>query len=236
MVRSPDYFWLDGVSSQTVGIWTDTPIMPAYGQRKYIQYDVSDESDGYADDYREDVEYTLTCYTFERDFDPRAVYAFLDGKKRLVESIRPNIEYRIKKVLGVVPEYEGKGKTTLKIGFVMSPYKYSVNNPEVAVRSGGTIDCEGSVFAKPIIKFKATGTVNIITNGQSFKIYDLPADTQVTIDSQKQIVYDQNGNILLNKTEGYLPLLAVTNGEQSNIITWSGNLSGMKIIKNERWV
>lgn len=233
-----DYFELDGISSETVGLWVDTPVMPAMSEQRYVEYSVEAkaESDSYAEEYRKNIPVEITAYTFERDFDPRYVYAWINGKKTVRESLRSDVYYRIKKILGIIPNYQGNGKTQLKIGFECSPYKYVYDNPEIVLINGQMLDCIGSKYAQPIIKLKISGDGVLTVNGQPFRIYDMPEDTQLTIDSEKFLVTDQNGNILLKQTEGDLPFLAVTSGEESNVISWTKSISDVRIIKNERWI
>ena len=95
-----------------------------------------------------------------------------------------------------------------------------------------TFDNKGNFISKPVIVIKGTGTIEIVINNFSIFTYTFPeGDSKVVIDSQKQDAY--LGSVLKNRNmSGEFPTLEI--GE--NIITWNGNVTGMKVNQKSRWL
>lgn len=231
---SRDWFKINGVSSDTVDIYVDTPSVPPMAQQRYTQYTTGTDEDGTTpDDTYEDIEYTLIFYTFDRpDFDNSAIYAFLANAKTLEISRLRGFYFKVRQVHVDIPENVMRGeKIRYTVTFMLAPFKYFTGEEETNISSGSIVTNRGNRFCKPTftIKTNASGDVTLTVNGQNFWLLGLSAGQTVTIDTSRYIAYS-DGQILYNKTKGQFPFLAVGD----NYVTCSLNVSEMKILKNER--
>lgn len=227
---SKDYIILDGVSSNTVGIYCDTPSVPPMARQRYTTYQTGAEEDGTtADNTFEDISYTVTLYAFwEEDLMNSELYAYLFNKSRLSFSRHEGWYYKIRRLEVEEPELEADGNRIIyRVAFVLSPFRYSTENSAISVSSGDIVENTGNYYSRPLITLTATGDVTISVNGREFKLSAVAGT--VNIDSERHIVYSGN-NIIYNKDSGSYPLLAVG----SNEITYSGTVTSMTIQKNER--
>lgn len=231
-MTSKDYFEIDGKSSHTIGIYVDTIAMSAMSSKQYNEYSIEgrDESNCYSTEFHEDIVVSVPCYTFTRAYDPAALYDFIQDAKILRDPLRPDKHYRVKKVFTEV-NYTGHEKTLLTLNFQCSPYRYTHSNPELTIANGDIIRNNGTIFCKPVIRLTVSESGLIAVGDRVLQLIDFPTNCNIVIDGEKEIVYDNAGTVMLNNTIGHLPRLE--KGE--NTISWSGNISNVKLTKNERW-
>lgn len=231
---SRDYFEIDGKSSNTVDLYVDTIAMSAMAQRQYNEYTVEgrDESSCYKTEFLNDIVVPVPCYTFTRNYDTAALHDFIQDAKILRDPLRPDKVYRVKKVFTEV-NYQGHDKTLITINFQCSPHRYAYDNPEIVVTNGDIIENKGSAECLPIVRLTISGDGLFAVGSRVLQLFDFPQNCRITIDGEKELVYDSNGNVLLNKTIGNLPRMERGN----NTIAWSGGIDGnsVRLIKNERW-
>lgn len=237
IILSQDFFEIDDVSSHTVGVYVDTPRITPCGQRRYTEYEAIDfgEAQSYAERYYDDIEVTLDCYTFDKRYDTRELYRFLHSGDKLKISGFTDYYYKIKQVYAPTPDYQQNGKTYFSISFKCSPFRYSAINPEIELINGGSVDNSGSVFSRPIYKLHIKGNGRFIVNDEILTFVDMP-EKDIAIDCERMLIHDNDGNVWLNHTAGQLPFLNTTTEDETNIIAWSGGISNVRIIKNERWL
>ena len=91
---------------------------------------------------------------------------------------------------------------------------------------------EGLETSKPIMVLKGEGTVGVSVNGMPVFEYTFPeGENEVVIDSEKEDAY--LGTVLKNRNmNGEFPVLL----PGTNIIEWSGNVSGIEILPRSRWL
>ena len=94
------------------------------------------------------------------------------------------------------------------------------------------INNKGNHTSKPTLLIEGTGTIEVSVNDNKFFSYTFPdEESTVVIDSEKQDAY--LGNVLKNRNmTGEFPTLEI--GE--NIITWTGLVKGIKVVKKSRWL
>lgn len=241
MIRltSRDFFTVNGVSSHTVGVYVDTIAATAMAERIYVDYNIEgrEESRSSAQDKYNNIIFPIPCYTFDRAFDPAELYAFVSEAKEIVDALRPNKVLRVKKVYPISPDYVGNGKTQFMLTFECSPFRYNINNEPIQITNGDYIVISGTKYARPIFHMTVSGTASFVVNNIKMKLIDMPEDTRLTIDSERMIVYDQNGNVLNMQTEGDFPLLNLSKSDDDvNVIAWGGNIKDVTMVKNERWL
>lgn len=237
MIKSPDWFMLDGESSEKYGVYVDTPPMPPMPERKRTVYSLVDgEEDGVTlENSWENVTISVKCYVFSSTYEPSEFYGWLQNKKNLQTSTHKNYVYRVKHVLGVQPEKQEEGKNLLTVSFVCSPFRYRADNEVIDIANGEAVECWGYLYARPIISAVTTSdTAEITINGEKFSL-NIPNNTNITINSEKMLVYGSDGTVYNQLTEGKFPLLSVTGEDEYNIIRYTG-LTDVRLRKNERWL
>lgn len=240
-ILSDDVFYLNSVSSETVGLYCDTLPIPEMAQMRYTTWNVGADEDRTApDDTFEDVEYTITAYRFlPETLDNTSVHEYLFKPQTLQLSILPGVYFKIRQVrVRTTTEYDNR-RIQYTIVFTLAPFRYNVENPEITLDtpSGTVVEVSGNRYAKPVFKINVPGSIlapqNITLNVNGQTIYvDLPDQGITVIDSEREIIYYGN-QLLRNNAVGKYPLLS----PGDNVISWAATsgVSEIKLIKNERW-
>lgn len=233
MIQSPDYFIINGISSRTIpDIYVDTPSVPPMAQQRYTTYQTGADEDGTSPDNTfENISYTLTFYTFDRkNFDNHDIYAFLANAETLQISRLSGYYFKVREVKPNAPENVSQGqKIRYKVNFTLAPFRYFTDNPEINVKAGSIISNNGTRYSRPVFKIVGNGDIKLTVNDETFEVKGLTSSQETVIDSARYITYSGN-DLFYNRTLGKYPFLAVGD----NIISWQGNISSVKIIKNER--
>ena len=232
-ITGRDYIIINGISSDTVGLYIDTPPMPPMQARNFQTISIPNRAETLTmqEITRPDVQIDINAYLFddEQSADPAVIYAYLDAAETLKTSKNDDFEYRVRRLLGVTPAYQGHGKQLLTISFICSPYRYSTDNEPIEYSySPASITNSGTVFCEPIYKLYGTGELELIVNEDEANKLVIPdVDGYVIADAEKLICH-KDGTFL--RSSGKIPFFNV--GENS-IET---NATRIELIKNERWL
>lgn len=234
-ISSKDFIYINGVSSDTVGLYIDMPPVPPIAIRRGKSYNVGSEADAFTiESGYDDITVKVKAFVFfAEDFDNSEINNYFQNVKTLQTSRNTKFYYKVRKVSSVSASVSIDGKKIkYEISFLCDPFKYYVENPEIKLKNGDIVENNGKLFSRPVFKINTSGEFTVDVNGTQITINN-PSDLQpidIVIDCEKMIVY--TGNEML-KTSGKFPLLAVGN----NKITWSGqnadNIS-MSVIVNGR--
>lgn len=227
---SSDYFTVNGISSETVGLWVDTPPAPPMASQRVTVWGGMQDFDLSApDDVWDDITLTVQAYTFfNDDFDLSAVYAFLADARTLGLSRFPGKHLRVRSVKQIAPKVQYDGaRISVPITFVCKPFKYLDDNPETAV-TGNTVTNRGTRFCRPVWHVQgASGTV-LTVNGEAFTVTGA-AWSEYYIDSERLMAYAPNGDSILMQTAGNFPFLR----PGTNSVSLSAGTLAVRL--NERW-
>lgn len=229
---SRDKIWVNDVSSDTVNLYVDTTPFP--NKAEQVTHDITipgrDEKIIISDDYYEDIQVDISTYTFDNTFDMLKVYKWLEGAKTLRTS-ESNFfyYYRVKKVLGIIPNYLGHGRHNIIISFVCSPFKYKDTNTIVKTAKTFSVSNTGGYYCRPVYKLTGSGDITLTVNNDANRIKVFGVNGSCTIDAERMLVYDDSGNLL--RTQGKIPFAVVGN----NDVVITGNVSKSEITLNERW-
>ena len=202
--------------------------------KKRIEYTVIDgrdgdiaEEQGYAS-YTKELKIGLTT-----DADIDEIMNYFDGSGTVIFSNEPN------KIYNVIADDKIDYKRLVKfkkatVKFHVQPYKYLrdeapfvfdiTNQSEVKVSNVGFID------SKPILTLYGSGNVEIQLNGLS--VFSINIDDEyVVVDSLEQEAY-KNGILKNREMTGQFPILK----PGINNITWTGNLTKLKVEPKSRWL
>ncbi len=234
---SEDKFWLNGISSDTLGVWVDTLGVPPMPKQRYASWTTrADENGYYPDDTYEDIDYSIDFYKFfPTALDDQYIHNFFAVPEKLILSNKDNVFYRICDFSLDQPEnYNGK-RYHYRARFKLSPFAYSVDDELTEYSNGDAVTYIGTRYGKPLIAIKGGGaesTVRITINGYSIQINDVQTGEVLYIDSEQKLVRDNNGQMIYNRVSGRYPILDFG----SSTISWTGELEYLKMIKNERWL
>lgn len=231
-VTSKDFFKINGISSETVRIFVDTPSVPSMAKQRVTAYRTGSDEDLYTSDKSYDaLKYKLIFYTFDREtFDNTDIYAFFADANTLEISRLPNYYFRVRQVeVNAEGKYGGKF-VKYTATFTLAPFKYKTDNEWQTINSGDIVVNSGTTSCKPLLELTGTGETDFVFNGIVFKLFFPDTGQTVIADSERKIVYDKDTKErLYNYTAGFFPILPV-GGTQ---VTWD-KPSTVKILKNER--
>lgn len=231
VLTSPDYVIMDGVSSETVGLYIDTPPVVPMAQQRYSQYSVGVDADIFRrDDVFEPIKISIPGYVFFRgtDFDLSAVYAFFVNAEKIQLSRFADRYLKIRAVSGITPAHQYDGaRIKIKIDLICDPFKYFSSN-EPFSPDDPIITNPGTRYSRPVYKITHNGACQLVVNGQRLKIYST-APSPIFIDSGRMIAYSSTDQNATMHTEGIFPFLAA--GE--NIVYTTGD-STLEITGNWR--
>lgn len=234
-VSDTEKFTLDGVSSDTLGLYCDyLPPVPM-AEQLYTTFNVgADEMGTTPDDVFNDIRYQIRFYTFMPDnFNDVEIKAFCQGKSILTLSRCPDYYFKIRRMSLSVGDSIGYGK---RIDYVLTltlaPFRYVTDNEWIditATKAQSTIYNLHSRYSKPTIQITGTGAIEVLCQDVSFQVTGLDTNQTVVIDSTRQITYS-GSNLWTYKTEGSYPLLNVG----TNILSFIGTISEVLIKMNWR--
>lgn len=227
-----DYIRINGISSQNINVWIDTPPIPPKAEKKTQTVVIPGREDVITSNGEyEDIPINVTAWVFERNYDPADLYQFVENAKTLRTSLHYGFYYKVKKVMGIVPVYQGNGKYMLTLSFLCDPYKYSVDKTVHEETSKTfTITNDGTTYCKPIYTVYGSGTVKIKASDDANEITLYNVNGVATVDCERLIAYDSDKHLLT--TSGIFPFLNVGDNE----ITIDGDVSKVEYMTNERWL
>lgn len=218
VVRSRERFWVDGTLSTSIGLCTDSLPPPAMAAQRYTEWATGLDCDRSSpDNVFDNVEYTFQARMLRApdSFDSAAVYSFFANAQTISLSTVPNFYYKIRRVVSVVPEadpiYRGN-EIVYTVTLLLAPFKYLLANTEITNVSG-IIQNPGTRYARPLYRLydltSGTNEVRLTVNGSTFKVSGIAnlGITNLYVDADKMICYDQANRNLMPYSTGQLPFL-----------------------------
>ncbi len=233
-VSDTEKFTLDGVSSDTLGLFCDfLPPMPM-AEQIYSTYNTgADEQLTSPDKVFNDIRYTIRFYTFlADDYNDAQIKAFCANKSILTLSRFPGYFFKIRKISLQAFDGLGYGK---RIDYVLTltlaPFRYVSDNPwiQLELPDDNYIINTHTRYSKPLFEITGSGICTITVQGKAFDIYDVDSNHPVVIDSERHITYSGN-TLWTGKTDGAYPLLNIGD----NSLGWNNNVTGIKYKGNWR--
>ena len=231
-VSDTEKFSLDGVSSDTLGLFVDFLAPVPLAEQRYTDFNTgADEQGTTPDDVFNNIQYQIRFYTFlPDDYNDTAIKAFCYGKSVLTLSRFPDYYFKIKKTSLQAADGSGYGK---RIDYILTltlaPFRYTVDNEQITLASGDSIVNEHTRYSKPEFEITGTGDITLTVNGAEFSVKGLETNQTIIIDSSRHVTYSGD-TLLIGKTEGKYPLLDVG----SNTVSWTGTVSSIKYRGNWR--
>lgn len=170
-----------------------------------------------------------------RDYDINQIIKYFSGSGELIMSNEPDKVYNASIYSQI--DYDRLLRfRTANVKFHVQPFKYKLNeiavDEEITNQESIEVNNQGLEKSKPIITVYGEGIITIAINGYDVFTVDLGEDEgYVVIDSLEEEAY--KGTTLKNRLmTGSFPLLDVG----TNTITWTGDLTRIKIEPKSRWL
>lgn len=227
-----DSFTLDGVSSDTLGIFVDIlPPMPMAEQQYTDSNTGADEQLTTPENVYNNIVYPIWFYAFlPENYNDSAIKAFCANKSTLTLSRYPDYYFKIRKISLSAVDSIGQGK---RIDYVLTltlaPFRYSTDNDWISLTSGDDVYNNYSRYSKPTFEIVGQGEIRLTVNGSNFDIYAPHTDITIVVDSERHITYTGT-TLLTGKTNGKYPLFAVGR----NSVSYSGSITSIKYKGNWR--
>lgn len=172
-------------------------------------------------------------------FDVDDVIEYFNSEGKVVFSNEPDKYYKYQ-VLNQIDFERLVRFRTATVTFHVQPFKYSDDEKEKTYTSfdnnSVTIRNNGNYYSRPKITIFGTGTINLSLNGNQLFVINLGSQaTQITIDAEQLEAYDEDTNVLMNRSvDGDYDNLRLKVG--ANTISWSGSVTKIEINKYSRWI
>ena len=235
LIRTRDEFYLDGTPALSVGLAVEIPPVPPMAQQRYTTWQAGGDTPiSVPDNEYDPIKYQITARVIKNPdgFDNTEIYRFLQNKKILQISRLPEKHFKILRILGVTPKQNYRAnEITYQITFMLEPWKYHDENPEIIVPAGGVIVNPGARYSKPVFRCTVASVGSKLTcNGVELTINQTGA---ITIDSERMLIYKTVSGVntaITQYTVGQLPMLSVG----TNAIGWTEGISNLSCVGNWR--
>lgn len=165
------------------------------------------------------------------NYDVDEILDYFDGEGQIIFSNESDKYYNAKIINRI--DYERLIRfRTATVKFRVQPYKYKVNeNTYTLTDTEHRVINLGLTKSKPLLIINGNGDIEVSLNSEPLFTYTFHEnETEVYIDSEKQDAY--LGNTLKNRQmNGEFPMLNVGVNE----ITWTGNVTSIKVYPRSRW-
>ena len=122
--------------------------------------------------------------------------------------------------------------------FQCSPFAYAIDNDPVELTSSPEkLQTIGTMYSEPLIELTGTGDVTLTVNGTALEISGMSGTIYIDVHTCQVYKVEHGSKVsILSATTGWIEqMVLVPDTEAVNIISWTGDVSGVKITKNERW-
>ena len=233
-----DYIIINGKKSTLINGLIITSLPPI--TKPKIRY-TAEEIDGVDGDVINKLGYSAYDKTFtiglSYNYNVDDVIEYLNTEGQITFSNEPDKYYNFTTLNQIDFEKLIRFKTA-KITIHVQPFKYSTiestknydftsDNQSLIVRNNGNI------YSKPIITLFGNGTIELSLNGK--QVFTIALNGSMVLDTQSQNAYDPNTLDFLNRyVTGDFKNLYLSVGK--NTISWTGNITQVKIDYCSRWI
>ena len=219
------WFTFKGVDSREMGVIVTAMPETVRAERRVESITVAGRNGSLHTDegVYESYDRTMECALIKRaKLDE--VTAWLVGSGEMTFSTEPDKVYRV--------TIANKISNSFLLQFRVQPFKYSVNaaGDALELTAPTTIRNSGTVYSEPLITVYGSGDITLNINGNSYPLRNV--QESITIDSEMMEVFKGNAN--QNGKYGGVDFPRFEVGK--NEISWTGNVSKIKIQPRWRWL
>ena len=233
-----NYLILNGISSDTIPGLLIQNLPPIAKPRIRAEIEEIDGKDGdtitplgYG---AYDKEFSIGLY---EDFDIDQVISFFNSNGIVTFSNEPDKYYNY--IILEQIDFERLVRyRTATVKMHIQPFKYSATDNSKTFNidsstSNITIRNVGNIYSRPVLTIQGTGNIGIYLNGVQMFAIALGNFTSIIIDTNNMEAYQ--GSVLLNRiVTGDYDNFKLNVG--INTITWSGDITSIKIDNYSRWI
>lgn len=202
----------------------------------------AEEIDGRAGDVVTELGYSAYDKTFSiglyGQYDVDRIISYLNTSGKITFSNEPDKYYQFTMYNQIDFEKLLRYKTA-EVSIHCQPFKYSLSEMEKTFsfsdETGSlVIRNNGNYYARPELKIRGSGNIDISLNGGKVLELDLEADQTIIIDSFDMNAYALNGDLLNRKVKGDYDEIKLECGK--NTISFEGSVTEIGIQKYSRWI
>ena len=227
------WFTFKGIDSREMGVIVTAMPETVRAERRIESITVAGRNGSLHKDegVYESYDRTMECALIKRArLDEIA--AWLVGSGEMTFSTEPDKVYRVTIANKISITQMMRVFQKFQIILDTQPFKYSVNalSDSLDLTAPTTIRNSGTVYSEPLIVVYGSGDITLTINGADFPLYGV--NESITIDSEMMEVFKGNAN--QNSKYGGMEFPRFEVGK--NEISWTGNVSKIKIQPRWRWL
>ena len=227
------WFTFKGVDSREMGVIVTAMPETVRAERRIGSITVAGRNGSLHTDegVYESYDRTMECALIKRaKLDE--ITAWLVGSGEMTFSTEPDKVYRVTIANKISIAQMMRVFQKFQVVMDTQPFKYSVNAAGDALElpAPTTIRNSGTVYSEPLIMVYGSGDITLTVNGADFPLYGV--QESITIDSEMMEVFKGNTNQNGKYGGADFPRFEVGKNE----ISWTGNVSKIKIQPRWRWL
>lgn len=227
------WFTFKGVDSREMGVIVTAMPETVRAERRIESITVAGRNGSLHTDegVYESYDRTMECALIKRaKLDE--ITAWLVGSGGMTFSTEPDKVYRVTIANKISITQMMRVFQKFQVILDTQPFKYSVNaaGDALELTAPTTIRNSGTVYSEPLITVYGSGNITLTINGADFPLYGV--QESITIDSEMMEVFKEDTN--QNGKYGGVDFPRFEVGK--NEISWTGNVSKIKIQPRWRWL
>ena len=169
--------------------------------------------------------------------DVRAIFQWLSGHGDLITSDEPDKRYiayacesvNVTRVNGIY--------RSISHSFRLAPYAYAVNNDPVTLSGTPSyFQTIGTYWSEPLIELTGSGDISVNVNGAVLTVPGISGTIYIDVPAKKVYRIVSGCKTLITSSGWIEDMILVPDAEKYNVISWEGDVSSVKLTKNERWL
>ena len=227
------WFTFNGIDSREMGVIVTAMPETVRAERRGESITVAGRNGSLHTDegVYESYDRTMECALIKRA-KMDEITAWLVGSGEMTFSTEPDKVYRVMIANKISIAQMMRVFQKFQVILDTQPFKYSVNaaGDALELTAPTTIRNSGTVYSEPLITVYGSGDITLTINGADFPLYGV--QESITIDSEMMEVFKGNAN--QNGKYGGVDFPRFEVGK--NEISWTGNVSKIKIQPRWRWL
>ena len=227
------WFTFKGIDSREMGVIVTAMPETVRAERRIESITVAGRNGSLHTDegVYESYDRTMECALIKRaKLDE--ITAWLVGSGGMTFSTEPDKVYRVTIANKISIAQMMRVFQKFQVILDTQPFKYSVNatGDALELTAPTTIRNSGTVYSEPLITVYGSGDITLTINGADFPLYGV--QESITIDSEMMEVFKEDTN--QNGKYGGVEFPRFEVGK--NEISWTGNVSKIKVQPRWRWL
>lgn len=171
-----------------------------------------------------------------RNYDINAVIKYFDSEGTVIFSNEPDKYYNYQ-ILDQIDFEKLLRFKEAKVKLHCQPFKYKVNEQIIDVSRTYVrtvnVTNDGNATARPILEITGNGSVTVSLNGAESFIIDMSATNNIVINTNEMNAYS-GSNLANRKVQGDYSSFVLNIGQ--NVLTFTGNVTNVKVSNYSRWL